>query len=110
MTATIMPEELVKAWKPDYVTPIVCYLAHEEVPCTGSIFESGGGWTAQVKQQRAEGQYFDIDKPYGPEVMREIFADVCDFTKNTNFNIDWEYHNDKDPSNNPQLKRILAKL
>jgi NAD(P)-dependent dehydrogenase (short-subunit alcohol dehydrogenase family) len=110
MTATIMPEEVVKAWKPEYVTPIVCYLAHEDVPCSGLIFESGGGWTAQVKQQRAEGQYFDIDKPFGPEVMTDIFKDVCDFSRNTNPNVDYDYHNDKDPTNNPQLSRILAKL
>jgi len=110
MTATVMPEEIVKLWKPEYVTPIVCYLAHEDVPCTGGIFESGGGWTAQVKQQRAEGQYFDIDKAYGPEVMKDIFSDVCDFTRNTNLNVDYEYHNNKDPQSNPQLARILAKL
>jgi hypothetical protein len=29
MTATIMPEHMVEAWKPDYVAPMICLLAAE---------------------------------------------------------------------------------
>ena len=32
MTATVMPDELVKLWKPDYVAPMIALLASEEVP------------------------------------------------------------------------------
>ena len=49
MTATIMPPELVEAWKPDYVVPMAVCLAHESVPCSGQIFQAGGGWFSQVR-------------------------------------------------------------
>lgn len=29
MTATIMPADLVAAWKPDYVAPFVAFLCHK---------------------------------------------------------------------------------
>lgn len=107
MTATIMPKQFVDAWKPDYVAPILAFLCHEEVPCTGSIFESGGGWVAEVRWKRTQGVYFDLDKPFGPEEIKSQFAkiratDDMDFPEDT--------QHDKDPRKNKQLKQIIAKL
>lgn len=107
MTATIMPKPLVDAWKPDYVAPILAFLCHEEAPCTGSIFESGGGWVAEVKWKRTQGVYFDLDKPFGPEEIKAQFAQIrsredMDFPEDTS--------QDKDPRKNKQLKQIIAKM
>jgi hypothetical protein len=45
MTETIMPPDLVKALKPEYVSPLVLYLCHDSCKETGSIFEVGAGIT-----------------------------------------------------------------
>ena len=42
MTETIMPEDLVKALRPEYVAPFVAYLCHESCNSTGGVFELGG--------------------------------------------------------------------
>ena len=44
MTMQIMPTEIIKLWKPEFVAPMVTYLCHESVPVSGEIFEAGGGW------------------------------------------------------------------
>lgn len=44
MTQTIMPDDLVEALKPEFVTPLCVYLGHESCNSTGRIFEAGAGW------------------------------------------------------------------
>jgi NAD(P)-dependent dehydrogenase (short-subunit alcohol dehydrogenase family) len=107
MTATVMPKQFVDAWKPDYVAPILAFLCHEEVPCTGSIFESGGGWVAEVRWKRTQGVYFDLDKPFGPEDIKAQFNKIR-ATEDMDFPEDTQH--DKDPRKNKQLKQIIAKL
>jgi hypothetical protein len=62
MTETVMPAEIVEMWKPDFVVPMAVCLAHEDVPCTGGIFQAGGGWYSQVTWQRSDGLMLDIDE------------------------------------------------
>jgi NAD(P)-dependent dehydrogenase (short-subunit alcohol dehydrogenase family) len=107
MTATIMPKNIVEAWKPEYVAPMLAFLCHEECPCTGAIFESGGGWVAEVKWKRTQGVYFDLDKPYGPEQIKAEFKKIQDFT-DSDFPDD--SHKDTNPMNNKQLKQVFQKL
>lgn len=47
MTETIMPPELVKALKPEFVTPLVALLVHDSHNETGGIFEIGAGWISK---------------------------------------------------------------
>lgn len=107
MTATVMPKNIVEAWKPDLVVPIVAFLSHDECPCTGSIFESGGGWVAQVKWKRTQGHYFDVDAPFGPE---QIKADWKKITSWEGSDFPDDTAQDMNPMNNKQLKQIIAKL
>ncbi|KAI9870168.1 MAG: bifunctional hydroxyacyl-CoA dehydrogenase/enoyl-CoA hydratase fox2, partial [Pleopsidium flavum] len=48
MTRSIMPEDMVQAFKPDQVAPIVVLLSSDRVPKppTGGLFEVGSGWHA----------------------------------------------------------------
>ena len=39
-----MPEDILNILKPEYVSPLVLYLCHEETEENGSLFEVGGGW------------------------------------------------------------------
>lgn len=46
---------MVDAFKPDYVAPLVGYLASTSCESTGELFEVSGGWAAQVRWQRTGG-------------------------------------------------------
>jgi multifunctional beta-oxidation protein len=55
MTKTIWPQEMVDAFKPDYVAPLVGYLASTDCETTGELFEVSGGWAAKVRWERSGG-------------------------------------------------------
>jgi NAD(P)-dependent dehydrogenase (short-subunit alcohol dehydrogenase family) len=46
MTADLMPG-LEDKLKPEYVTPVVVFLAHEDCPVTGDVYSAGGGVVAR---------------------------------------------------------------
>ncbi|KAF7971080.1 hypothetical protein HWV62_22149 [Athelia sp. TMB] len=80
MTMTIWPQEMVDAFKPDFVAPIVGYLtsaANEDT--TGSLFEVQGGWAAQTRWQRAGGHGFPAKKELTPEAIISKWKVITDF-------------------------------
>jgi len=56
LTASVMPEEIVQALKPDYVTPLAVWLSHEQCKESGQVFEAGAGWFGKVMQYRSKGK------------------------------------------------------
>ncbi|CEF71597.1 Estradiol 17-beta-dehydrogenase 8 [Strongyloides ratti] len=56
LTMTAMPEDMVEALKPEFVTPLVIYMAHESFPHSGGIYEAGAGWYGQVQFYRSQGK------------------------------------------------------
>jgi multifunctional beta-oxidation protein len=48
MTETVLPPDMLKLLKPEHVTPMVTYLAHDSTKVNGTCFEIGGGWYSQV--------------------------------------------------------------
>ncbi|CAJ0956279.1 unnamed protein product, partial [Mesorhabditis belari] len=56
LTQTVMPEDLVNALKPEYVTPLTLYMAHESFPETGKVYEAGAGWYGQLLYYRSNGK------------------------------------------------------
>ena len=81
MTRTIMPEDMVQAFKPDYVAPLVAALCSDKVPQppTGQLFEVGSGWQARTRWQRSGGVGFPIDVPLTPEVVAANLAKIVNF-------------------------------
>ncbi|KAG1149564.1 hypothetical protein G6F37_001011 [Rhizopus arrhizus] len=79
MTATVMPPEMVEAFKPEYVAPLVAYLGHSSNEETGNIFEVGSGWVAQVRWQRSGGVGFPANRTLTPEQVASAWARICDF-------------------------------
>ncbi|KAI0316562.1 peroxisomal hydratase-dehydrogenase-epimerase [Amylostereum chailletii] len=68
MTSTIWPQEMVDAFKPDFVAPVVGYLTSADNEDTsGALFEVSGGWAAQVRWQLAGGHGFSVRKTLSPE-------------------------------------------
>jgi multifunctional beta-oxidation protein len=80
LTATIMPEEMVQALKPDYVAPMVVLLCSDKAPePTGGLYECGQGWFAQTRWQRTGGHGFPIDVKLTPEAVYEQWGRITDF-------------------------------
>ncbi|KAJ1541175.1 hypothetical protein HK405_010823, partial [Cladochytrium tenue] len=79
LTATVMPPEMVEALKPDYIAPLVGFLAHESNSETGSIFEVGSGWIAKVRWQRTGGVGFPVNIPLTPEAIKSRWAEITNF-------------------------------
>lgn len=46
---------MVDAFKPDYVAPLVGFLASTDCETTGELFEVSGGWAAKVRWERSGG-------------------------------------------------------
>ncbi|KAG8466392.1 hypothetical protein KFE25_002148 [Diacronema lutheri] len=114
MTATIMPPDLVEAWKPDYVAPFVTCLCHQDVPCSGCTFECGGGWAGEVKYTRSRGLSLDIGDPrapgcpFGAEDFMARFGEVRDFAEGAVFPDEVKARNVL--AENPQLRQVVSKL
>jgi len=83
MTETVMPPEMVKALKPEYICPLVAYLCHEKTEVTGGLFEVGAGWVAKLRWERTHGHYFPIDVPLTPEEIGSNWSDIVDFKSST---------------------------
>ena len=80
MTRTIMPEEMVQAFKPDYVGPLVVLLSSDKCPDpTGRLYEVGSGWFAQTRWQRTGGHGFPVDVKLTPEAVQQQWQKIINF-------------------------------
>ncbi|KAG6865915.1 hypothetical protein C0991_010748 [Blastosporella zonata] len=80
MTSTIWPQEMVDAFKPEYIAPLVGYLSSaDNTQTSGSLFEVLGGWAAQTRWQRAGGHGFPTNKPYTPEDIVTKWGVITNF-------------------------------
>jgi multifunctional beta-oxidation protein len=80
MTRTIMPEELVQAFKPDYVAPLVVLLCSDKCPePTGGLYEVGSGWQGKTRWQRTGGEGFPINVKLTPEAVLQKWDKIVNF-------------------------------
>uniref|UniRef100_A0A7I4Y4A7 Peroxisomal multifunctional enzyme type 2 n=1 Tax=Haemonchus contortus TaxID=6289 RepID=A0A7I4Y4A7_HAECO len=56
LTQTVLPESLIEALKPEYVTPLVVNLCHESFTESGKVFEAGAGWYGTLQYYRSPGK------------------------------------------------------
>ena len=57
MTEAIFGEEIKEAMNPELVTPVVCFLAHEDCPVSGEVYSAAGGTVARFFIGRTPGYY-----------------------------------------------------
>lgn len=80
MTSTIWPQEMVDAFKPDFIAPIVGYLSSKDNEETsGALFEILGGWAAQTRWQRSGGYGFPTVKPFTIEDVVAKWGNITNF-------------------------------
>lgn len=84
MTSTIWPQEMVDAFKPDFVAPAVGYLASEaNTEHTKLLWEVSGGWIAAVRWQRTSGHAFSHSKELSPEQVGKKMSKIMNFDPET---------------------------
>ncbi len=74
MTEDIMPPALLDRLEPEYVSPLVAYLASESCTDTGRVFSVGGGYMARVALLEGPGATFD-DVP-SPEDVADAWSRI----------------------------------
>lgn len=82
LTETVMPPDILKNLKPEYVSPLVSYLCHESCTETGGLFEVGCGWFAKLRWERTNGLGLPVDN-ISAESISEGWNTVVDFSENT---------------------------
>ncbi|HSO00275.1 MAG TPA: SDR family NAD(P)-dependent oxidoreductase [Candidatus Nanopelagicales bacterium] len=83
LTETVLPKEITDALKPEYVSPLVAYLAHESCTETGGLFEVGGGFFAKLRWERAGGAMLRLGRPFTPEQIAARWSEIAGFEKAT---------------------------
>ncbi|HEY0880548.1 MAG TPA: SDR family NAD(P)-dependent oxidoreductase, partial [Archangium sp.] len=83
MTETILPPDMLENLKPEYVTPLVGWLCHEDCTENGGLFEVGGGYFGKLRWERTEGKLFKLGREIQPEAVRNAWDQVVDFKKAT---------------------------
>jgi multifunctional beta-oxidation protein len=82
MTETVMPPDLLKNLKPDWVVPLVAVLVHPSNKTeTGSIFDVGGGHIAKIRWERAKGLLLKADSTYTPGAVLAKWNEVKDYSQ-----------------------------
>lgn len=79
LTETVLPEELVSALDPAYVSPLVAWLCHDECEETGGLFEVGGGYFGKLRWERALGQMYRTGRKISPEDVRSRWEVIAGF-------------------------------
>ncbi|XP_060091536.1 peroxisomal multifunctional enzyme type 2 [Heteronotia binoei] len=80
LTETIMPPDMLDAFKPDYVAPLVLWLCHESCQENGGLFEVGAGWIGKLRWERSEGAIVrQKNHPMTPEAVQNNWGKICDF-------------------------------
>ena len=79
MTETVLPQDLVDALKPEYVTELVAWLAHQSCQETGGLFEVGGGFYGKLRFERTKGKTFRLGRPVSAEDIQGAWNDVTNF-------------------------------
>jgi 3-hydroxyacyl-CoA dehydrogenase/3a,7a,12a-trihydroxy-5b-cholest-24-enoyl-CoA hydratase len=82
LTETVMPPDMLKNLKPEYVSPLVSYLCHESCTETGGLFEVGCGWFAKLRWERTNGLGLPVGN-ISAESISEGWSTVVDFSENT---------------------------
>ena len=78
-----MPQEVVDALKPEFVTPLVVKRCHEDCEETGGLYEVGAGYFAKLRWERTAGKSLSIKGDISAEDVDAVWSEVTDFEGTT---------------------------
>ena len=81
MTENILPPQLLSELKPEYISPLVAWLCHEDCEETKGLFEVGAGYMAKLRWERTLGHAFKLGQAIAIEDVANKFDKICDFEK-----------------------------
>ncbi|XP_058024113.1 peroxisomal multifunctional enzyme type 2 [Ahaetulla prasina] len=80
LTQTVMPPDMVDAFKPEYVAPLVLWLCHERCQENSGLFEVGAGWIGKLRWERSLGAVVrHKDHLMTPEAVEHNWEKICNF-------------------------------
>jgi len=80
LTATVLPEDIRKKLKPEFVSPLVAYLCSDQCQETGCLFEVGAGAFFHLKWFRSPGVKVPGDT-VSIEAVAESMGKIMDMSK-----------------------------
>ncbi|MCB1646831.1 MAG: SDR family oxidoreductase [Pseudomonadales bacterium] len=83
LTETVMPQEIVDALRPEFVTPLVIKLCDENSTETCGLFEVGAGFMAKLRWERTQGVNFGLSESFTAEDVEAAWDKITDFTDAT---------------------------
>jgi NAD(P)-dependent dehydrogenase (short-subunit alcohol dehydrogenase family) len=81
MTEGLLPPDMVKFMRPEFVSPAVAWLCSEECDANGEIITATAGNYARVQYFSSEGVQFDPDQPVTIEMLAEKIGTIRDLSK-----------------------------
>jgi NAD(P)-dependent dehydrogenase (short-subunit alcohol dehydrogenase family) len=81
MTEGLLPPDMVKFMRPEFVSPAVAWLCSEECNASGEIIAATAGNYARVQYFQSEGVQFDPDQPVTLEMFAEKVGVIRDLSK-----------------------------
>jgi NAD(P)-dependent dehydrogenase (short-subunit alcohol dehydrogenase family) len=81
MTEGLLPPDMVKFMRPEFVSPAVAWLSSEECNASGEIIAATAGNYARVQYFQSEGVQFDPDQPVTLDMFAEKVAQIRDLSK-----------------------------
>ncbi|XP_072848530.2 peroxisomal multifunctional enzyme type 2 [Pogona vitticeps] len=80
LTQTVMPQDMLDAFKPEYVAPLVLWLCHENCQENSGLFEVGAGWIGKLRWERTLGAIVrQKNLPMTPEDVRNNWEKISNF-------------------------------
>ncbi len=72
-------KDLLPKLSPEYVSPLVAWLANEACQDTGGLFEVGGGVFTKLRWERTKGKALKLGRAIQPEQVQKAWSEVCNF-------------------------------